>query len=157
MPSRLRGTDGFTLLEVLIAFTVLATLLAVMDRSVVTVRAGAYAFDERTQAAVVARSVLAEVLADRAGAGGTRHGSRDGLRYTVTTRFVDLSESLPPPPPPEAPSVLGAPVAKNPAAKDPEPGEQAAKWVPQRVIVDVETGGSPVETEVVRLVKPAAE
>ena len=76
-------TAGFTLLEVLIAFCVMATLLSVLYRGVVTMRQGANAFGEHTDRELVVRAIFDAALADRTLKPGTYHGIRDGRRWTI--------------------------------------------------------------------------
>lgn len=157
-PSRRRLADrsGFTLIEVLVAFSVLAVLLSVMYRGVVTMRAGSKAFDDRMQADIVARSVFAEALSNRALGSGTTSGLRDGRRWTITARSIDLSGSLPSPPSKASTPPVGA--ASIPGAPPPAAGDKPkVTWVPQRLIVSVATTGRPVVVETVRLVSRGSE
>lgn len=157
-PARKRASRnaGFTLIEVLVAFTVMATILVVAYRSVVTLRQGAEAFDDHTGREIVARAVLDEALADRGLAPGIHHGTRDGRRWTIVAKPVDLSAQLPPPAetaqakpgePPAPASSSAPPVA--PIVKPPEKPE----WATQRLTVRIESRGKPLEIETIRLVK----
>ena len=137
--ARARGADGFTLVETLVAFTVMAMLLSVLFRGVVTLRAGSTAFDDRTRETLVARAILEDALADRRLRGGTTSGRRDGLRWTVNAAAVDLSGQIPATP------------AEPPTPGQP-PSNAKPKWAPQRLVVRVETAGRPVVVETIRLV-----
>ena len=64
-PDRRADRSGFTLIEVLVAFTVMATLLVVLYRGVVTLRQGAVAFDDHTDRELIARAVLDDALGER--------------------------------------------------------------------------------------------
>jgi len=145
-PSRRRGTQGFTLIEVLVAFTVMATLLVVLYRGVVGLRQGASAFDDHSQRELVARAVLDEALAERGLTAGVHHGARDGRRWTIIAKTIDLSAQLPPP-------------AETNESK---PGDDKAaqaktkrEWATQRLTVRVESQGRPLEIETLRLVRVA--
>ena len=148
--ARSHDTAGFTLLEVLVAFTVMATILVVLYRGVVTLRQGAEAFDDHTAREIVARAVLDEALADRGLTPGIHHGTRDGRRWTLVANPIDLSAQLPPPAetaqakPGQPPATPGAPGAKP--AEKPE-------WTTQRLTVRIESRGKPLEIETLRLVR----
>ena len=151
-----RGRDGFTLIETLVAFAVMATLLSVLFRGVVTLRAGAFAFDARIQEDVVARAILDDALTNRNLRAGTYSGIRDGRRWTMVAKAMDLSAQIPAaraiPAPPPGPGALRSqtplPVPSGTGSAPPVPA-----WAPQRLIVRVETTGRPVEIETIRLVK----
>ena len=153
---RWHDTAGFTLLEVLIAFCVMATLLSVLYRGVVTIRQGAFAFDEHTDRELVARAVLDAALADRSMKPGTYHGLRDGRRWTIVARNVDLTAQLP------QPSDAGVKTNDTKPAdpsQPPSPGAQAAEakdkpeWATQRLLVRLDSPGQPLEVETLRLVR----
>ena len=148
----MRETAGFTLLEVLVAFTVMATILVVLYRGVVTLRQGAEAFDDHTAREIVARAVLDEALADRDLATGIHHGIRDGRRWTIVAKPIDLSAQLPPPAEAaQAKPGQPAPPPAPPGAKPPEKRE----WATQRLTVRIESRGKPLEIETLRLVRAA--
>ena len=154
--SRWHRRDGFTLIETLVAFAVMATLLSVLFRGVVTLRAGAFAFDARMQEDVIARAILDDALANRTLRAGTYSGMRDGRRWTMVAKAIDLSAQIPAgrpiPAPPAGPGALQSqtplPVTSGLGSAPPLP-----IWAPQRLIVHVETTGRPVEIETIRLVK----
>ena len=153
---RWRDTSGFTLIEVMVAFCVMATLLSVLYRGVVTMRQGASAFDEHTDRELVARAVLDTALADRTLKPGTYHGTREGRRWTIVARNVDLRSMLPQPADtgtkandPSQPAKPGAP---GQAAAPGTSGEKL-EWTTQRLLVRLESPGLPLEIETLRLVR----
>lgn len=154
---RVADRGGFTLVEVLVAFVVMATLLSVLFRGVVVMRAGSGAFDTRTRQEIVAEAVLEDALAKRELGTGRYSGLRQGSRWTLVATPVDLSAQMSPPP---------SPRRDKPATSQPDPGGQTpgrpdnpdkkdkkTTWVPQRLIVRIETQGRPIEVETIRLVK----
>ena len=144
-PSRRLSTQGFTLIEVLVAFAVMATLLVVLYQGVVGLRLGANAFDDHSQRELVARAVLDEALADRDLKPGLHRGTRDGRRWTIIAKSIDLSAQLPPPA----------------ETDEPKPGDDKAaqkakrEWTTQRLTVRVDSAGRPLEIETLRLVRVA--
>ncbi len=160
--------SGFTLIEALVAFTVMAMVLGVLFRGVVQTRAGADVFAARTQEEVVARSLIADFRARRDLRDGSYAGTRDGRRWTLKASAMDLKEQLP-----KGDKKLGADpaaAASTDAAKAPNAGvsdpgvpgpstgrPQPSKpvWVAQRLVLRVATGARPLESEVVHLVKLA--
>ncbi len=138
---RFSGNDGFTLIEVLVAFTVMAVLLSVLFRGVVVMRAGANAFDDRTHVELVAHAVLDDALAQRAMREGTYSGTREGRPWTIVAKAVDLTAQLPAPP-------------EDPAQRQP-PGTppERLKWTTQRLVVSVAAGARTIQVETIRLIK----
>lgn len=149
MSARRDARAGFTLIEVLVAFTVMATILVVAYRGVVTLRQGAEAFDDHAARELVARAVLDEALADRALTPGLHRGMRDGRRWTIVAKPIDLSAQLPPPAEKAQPKPGQAPPPGQPGAKPAEKPE----WAMQRLTVRVESRGKPLEIETLRLVR----
>ena len=137
---RLSGTDGFTLIEVLVAFTVMAILLSVLFRGVVVMRAGAHAFGDRTHVELVARAVLDDALAQRGLRDGTYTGTREGRPWRVVARSIDLSAQLPAPP-------------DDPATHPPGTVPEPRKWKTQRLVVSVAAGARTIQVDTIRLVK----
>jgi hypothetical protein len=132
---------GFTLVEALAAFAIVAMLGLAIQRGVVQARLGWQRLDDRAAAERVARSLLAEpVDLARARDGGWR-GTQDGRAYAVRLTAVDLP--LPPPPPRDG--------AAPPPAAAGRPGELPIRWVPLRQRVEVATMGAPLTVETIRL------
>lgn len=153
---RRRFTDrgGFTLVEVLVAFAVMATLLSVLFRGVVVMRAGSIAFDQRTHQEFVARAVLDDALAKRDLANGSYSGLREGSRWTLVAKSVDLSAQLPPPDRRAETATAGQnQQGVQEQGKQEQKKDEKPTWVPQRLMVQVDTKGRPLEVETIRLVK----
>lgn len=163
-PRRPRYADrsGFTLIEALVAFTVMATVLGVLYRGVVQTRAGANVFAARTQEEVVARSLIGEFVVRRDLRDGSYAGTRDGRRWTLKASAMDLSAQLPkgdralgadkvPSGPAEAAG--GSPGGPGSPPGRPEPPKPV--WVAQRLVLQVATGARPLQTEAVHLVRLA--
>lgn len=147
---RLRGNGGFTLVETLVAFTVMAILLSVLFRGVVTMRSGSVAFDRRTHEELAARSVWDDAIANRELPNGTTSGLRDGHRWTLKAKPFDVSPQLGVATDTgltRLPDSNGEALAAAPAT------DAGPVWIPQRLIVRVEMEGRPVEIETIRLVK----
>lgn len=118
-----RGRAGFTLIEALAAFAILAVLTLGVQRGVVaastsSVRAQSVAAAER-----VARTALATPMPDLTLASPRLSGTIDGVDWTLA------ATPLPLPPPPA----------------------DAAGWAPVRVRLSVPAG--PLEVETVRLIR----
>ena len=130
---------GFSLLEALVALTVVlafATALAPVLSQARRIIADA---DDRVAAQILLRALLADPI-DPAGLNGlAREGESEGLRWSVTAEPTDVAATFPRSP--------------RPAAADPAPS-----WVAYRVIGRVEWGqGQSVSAETVRLGKGAPE
>ena len=136
---RCADRSGFTLVEVLVAFAVMATILGVLYRGVVQTRAGAAGFSVRTQEEAVALSLLADFRARRDLRDGSYAGNRDGRAWTLRASTMDLAGQLP----------KGMEVDKPDAGKPAKP-----VWVAQRLVLQVATSGRPLETEAMHLVRP---
>lgn len=148
---RFRDRSGFTLVEVMVAFAVMALILGVLYRTVVQTRAGASAFSARVGEEVIARSLLAEFRDRRDLRDGSYAGNRDGRRWTLKATVMDLAPQLP-----EGLAASGD--ARPPAG--PVPGGPAATadapkpvWIAQRLVLQVATGARPLRTEAVHLVR----
>lgn len=128
---RLRGREGFTLVEALAAFVIMATLTVVVQRALVMAKTGLVRADERIAADRVARTLLAEPLVVRAEP-GSRSGVTDGQRWTVTIEPIDL------------PTPVAAAPSRDSAASTP--------WRPVRVTIQVVAlSGRVLDVETVRL------
>ena len=83
---RFSGKDGFTLIEVLVAFAVLAMITVVIQRGIVSATDVAVRAADRLQAAIVARSLMTVPLgsgAMAAGAAGPEPGVHPAARSTA--------------------------------------------------------------------------
>ena len=149
---RFRGRDGFTLVEALASFVILALLTLVAQRSLVMARTGLAWAVSWTEAERVALTLLDEPLARTLWRGGERSGVTDGRRWTVSTEPLDL-----PPTRAAAPAAKPDPAEKTaPAAKGDEPAPAA--WRPMRVTIRVETmPGRTLAVETVRLARMGGE
>ena len=135
-----RYTDrsGFTLVEALVAFAVMATILGVLYRGVVQTRAGAVGFSARAQEEAVALSLLADFRARRDLRDGSYAGTRDNRPWTLRASPMDLAGQLP----------------KGMEVDKPDVGKAAKPvWTLQRLVLRVTTSGRPLETEATHLVK----
>lgn len=123
---------GFTLIEALVALTVLATTTLVLQRTVMTSLHGATHVNDRVEAEIVARSLMSAPLVAGADATAPRIGEMNGLRWRI--RFEEL--------------VL-------PLSLQPTDDEGPVRWHPVRMIVSVavpDKMGQPFEIKTVRLV-----
>ena len=99
--------------------------------------------------------MLDEALADRTLAAGIHHGTRDGRRWTIVARPIDLSAQMPRPAE-QAEAKPGQ--APAPPAPGQTPGAKPAEkpeWATQRLTVRIESRGKPLEIETLRLVRAA--
>lgn len=95
----LQRSKGFTLIEVLIAFTILAVTLGVIFRAVGTGVANERVSQRATLRALEARSIFDRVGADIDLREGIEQGVlSSGERWTLTLRHLDLptGDALPP-------------------------------------------------------------
>lgn len=129
---RLRGDDGFTLVEALAAFAILSMLTLVVQRGLVMAKAGLVRSSERVAAEWVAQTLLAQPLGRQTARSGARSGTEGGLRWTMRVEPLDL------------------PVARA-GTKD---GGRAPEWQPMRVTLQVEIApGRVLDVETVRLAR----
>jgi type II secretory pathway component PulJ len=92
---RRTGRDGFTLIEALVAFAIVAGATMVVQRSLVQSRAGVAQAADRVAPDWLARSLLAEPLSDLDMSLGGRSGVQGGRRFVIRlTPLVDDSEDL---------------------------------------------------------------
>jgi general secretion pathway protein I len=120
-----RRSRGFTLLEVMVAFVILAValglLLGMLSRGLKQVtQAG-----NETEAALYAQSLLDAVGTLEAIEPGARAGEFDGGRYRWRLQVEEAPDPAPPPPPPEG---------------EPQPNPGLGAPVLYRVVLEVEWG-----------------
>lgn len=134
---RLSGRGGFTLIEVLVAFTVLALLTVAVQRGVMMAVGGSVRADERIGAEMVARTLMTAPIATGAEALNPRSGQMTGFHWRLHFEPVELPFST----------------RTTSEGKIPE-------WAPLRMIVEVDdqTGNHRLVTvETLRLVKTVAQ
>lgn len=159
---RAGGRAGFTLVEALVALTVLAAVSPPLFRMAVMLRAGTEAIDDRTRSEIVARSLLDAALGRRDAAQYSLSGSTDGRRWSVEARpFGDdvrrvlAGAGLRPDAARKAPRD-GAPKADSTSGQaDRTDGEEVA-WMPVGVTIRVETTGRPLRIDTIALARKAA-
>lgn len=119
--------DGFTLIEVLVAFLVLAFGTLVIQQAVMTSVNGTRRASDRLRADLVARSLMTAPIA---GDPGTvpQSGTLDGMPWTIRYEPLDLP----------------FPTATDSQGKIPE-------WTPRRMIVTVPLPGRGAEKAAIRL------
>lgn len=139
------ASAGFTLIEALAAFAIVAVLSLVVQRGVVQSRSGLAAVEDRQAAERVARSLLAEpVRASDVGRGG-RTGTLDGYRYTIRLAALEL-------PLPEAERDAGGGCPPSAGACDRADPAASLRWLPMRQDIEVLTRrGTAVTVETIRL------
>ncbi|MET0314573.1 MAG: prepilin-type N-terminal cleavage/methylation domain-containing protein [Hansschlegelia sp.] len=163
--NRRGGSDGFTLIETLVALVVVALVMLVAQRGMVIARLGLDRVQSTIAAEAVARSIVETELDRLVDAPGKLDGNTDGIGWTIVAEPLNLP--LPAAPPPAA-AVRTAATEAAPAreATDPANGpvdkadaaaqqqRQAAEWRPLRVTVSVANGrGRPLTIETVQLVR----
>jgi prepilin-type N-terminal cleavage/methylation domain-containing protein len=106
MYRRTNPRDGFTLIEVLAAFTVLAVFLVAIGRGLVVARSGGVASVGYVGAEAVARTLLEGPVPLAIRQPGQLSGTIDGHTYLMVSQPIDIPVSKPKPgdpprPPPE--------------------------------------------------------
>jgi general secretion pathway protein I len=138
---RLAASDGFTLIEVLIAIALLAVVLGAVGELVGTTVKGIRSVDRRLPLLETAQSLLAS-LPDRAALKpGSQSGGTGGLQWRIDV--VPIAVAPPAAAQPAATTALGPPQTPPPAPK----------WQPYEITVRVQgSDGPPVSLDTVRLV-----
>ena len=123
------GRDGFTLIEALVAFAIVAGATVVVQRSLVQSRAAAARAVDRVAPEWLARSLLAEPLSDLDMSMGGRSGTEGGRRFEVwLTPLADLGDDQP------------GQESDRGASPLPDRAGRRVRWQPMRVSIAVETG-----------------
>lgn len=161
--ARFRGREGFTLVEVLAAFAILAMLTVAVQRSVVMAKMGLLRADNRIAAERVAETLLSEPLSGPAVARGSRSGVIDGYRWLIKIEALDLpAAGGGPASTGRSAGTTSAPLAGAGARAGPVPpgenkqadGGESARWQPMRVTIEVITApGRTLQLETVRLAR----
>lgn len=128
--NRCTDRDGFTMIEVLVAFVVLAIGTLAVQRGIVASATGTAKAEERLGAELVARSLMTAPLGVGPSALQPRSGTMNGYRWTLHFSDVELPFA-----------------AVN--ARDGKP----VRWVPFRMVVSVsQPHGIDLTIETIRLV-----
>jgi general secretion pathway protein I len=137
--SRLTASDGFTLLEVLIAIALVAVVLGAIGELVGTTAKGIRSVDRKLPLLETAQNLLATLPERAALKPGSQSGEAGGLQWRIDV--VPIAAS----PPAIAPATTALDAAQSPPP--------APKWQPYEIIVRVQGGdGPPVRLDTVRLV-----
>lgn len=130
-PTRSGGNAGFTMIEVLVAFTVLATLTLAVQRGLSTSIEATAKSEARLGAELVARTLITAPLGNSPSGLEPQSGSIDGFQWRLRFEKVEL------------------PVA----AVNVNDG-QPPRWFPVRLLIGVSApDGTEVEIEAIRLVR----
>jgi general secretion pathway protein I len=121
-----RGKAGFTLLEALIAITVLALSLSALLSLYSTGLRGVAAIDGNMRARLLAQSVMAEMSHERASRPGKVQGRSDQFTWTLTVAPYD----------------------------EPERGQQRSPWTLHHLVVTVSwPHGRQIELQTLRMLR----
>ena|ERR1700722_6118568 len=138
---RLAASEGFTLIEVLIAIALLAVVLGAVGELVGTTMKGIRSVDQRLPLLETAQNLLASLPGRAALKPGSQSGGTGGLQWRIDV--VPIAVSPPAAAKPAATTAIGAPEAPPPAPK----------WQPYEITVRVQgSDGPPVSLDTVRLV-----
>jgi general secretion pathway protein I len=143
---RLAASDGFTLIEVLVAIVVLAIVLGAIGAVVGTTVKGIRSVDRRLPLLETAQNLLASLPERDALKPGTQTGGSGDFQWRIDVVALAVS-------PPAAPAVTSLFSAAQEAPPPPP------KWQPYAITVRVQgSDGPPVRLDTVRLVPiPAAQ
>lgn len=123
---RERATAGFTLLEALIAITILALSLSALLSLYNTGLRGVAAIDGNMRARLLAQSVMAEMSHERALKSGKAQGRSDQFTWTLTVAPYE----------------------------EPEPGQQRSPWALHHLVVTVSwPHGRQIELQTLRMLR----
>lgn len=129
--TRWSGNAGFTMIEVLVAFTVLATLTLAVQRGLAASVAATAKAELRLSAELIAQTLITAPLGSDASGLESRSGSIDGYSWQIRFETLEL------------------PVAAS-NVNDGKP----PRWIPVRMVIGVAArNGAKIEIETIRLVK----
>jgi prepilin-type N-terminal cleavage/methylation domain-containing protein len=138
-PKESNARAGFTLLEALVALTILLAFAAALGPLLFQARRIMANADGRVAAQILLRALLADPIDPANVAGLTREGENEGLRWRIVAE----------------PTAIGIPQARTaPRAPTGAPAEPPARWVAFRVAASVTWApGQVVSAETIRLGK----
>ena len=140
------GREGFTLVEALAAFAIVALLTLVVQRGLLQSRVTQSALEDHSRAELVAQSLLAEPLRALEVQAGGRSGRLDGYHFEIQLSLLDLPIS-------EVDARRGRDATPNEQSTNatdraPEP----LRWRPFREIIAVTTErGTRISVETIKL------
>jgi general secretion pathway protein I len=136
---RLAASDGFTLIEVLVAIAVLAVVLGAIGAVVATTVRGVHSIDSRLPLLETAQNLLASLPERDALKPGTQTGGSGDFRWRIDVAAIAVS--------PSAKADRTTPLFGDASAAPPKP-----KWQPYSITVRVEgSDGPPIRLDTVRL------
>ncbi|WP_210245960.1 prepilin-type N-terminal cleavage/methylation domain-containing protein [Methylobacterium sp. WL19] len=156
---------GFTLIEVLVALTVLAAVSPALFRMAVLLRSGTEVIDDRTRSEIVARSLLEAALGQREAAQYSLSGRTDGRGWSVEARPLEGATgriaagtgrgpgTAPKPGRDAAPKAAAS--GEGDRQADRKADEEEVLWMPVGVTIRVETAGSPLRIDTIALARKA--
>jgi prepilin-type N-terminal cleavage/methylation domain-containing protein len=147
---RERRRSGFTLLEALVALTIVLSFAAVLGPFMFHARRITINADGRVAAQILLRALLEDPL-DAASVGTlSREGETNGLRWRVAAQPSGIQATFPRRPPSRATGAPGPPRAAGAAAP-----AQLPNWAAYRVVASVSWApGESISGETLRLGKP---
>ena len=142
-PSRPDARGGFTLLEALVALTILLAFAATLAPLLLQARRIIASADDRVGAEILLRTLLTDPIDPASVAGLSREGESAGLRWRIAAEPTDLEIAAPRP-------RFAAPAPSSAGA----PAEPPVHWSAYRLVASVWWGGGRVmSAETVRLGK----